>query len=76
MCTLRVCEQHLLRAHKDVLDAGHKALLQKEVLMGDEVDQLVSDYPPTELPPRDDGLSANGGPGGASARELSVTATA
>ncbi len=70
------CAQRVLRAHKEALDAGHRALLEKEVLMGDEVEQLIIDYPPTELLPSDKGLAAPNGPGSAPARELPVGARA
>lgn len=73
---LSVCLQRVLRAHKDALDAGHKALLEKEILMGEEVEQLIIDYPPTELPPSDNGSAAAGGPGSERARELSMGARA
>lgn len=71
-----VCEQRILRAHKDALDAGHSVLLEKEVLMGEEVEQLIIDHPPTELPTCTDGAASSNGQGGAPARELSVGATA
>ena len=70
----RLCEQRILRAHKDALDAGHNVLLEKEVLMGEEVEQLIIDHPPTEVPQNAD-LAASSD-GGAPARELSVGATA
>ncbi|CAL8467968.1 g7506 [Coccomyxa elongata] len=66
----------ILRAHKDALDAGHSVLLEKEVLMGEEVEQLIIDHPPTELSPCTDGAASSNGQGGAPGRELSVGATA
>ncbi|KAK9909403.1 hypothetical protein WJX75_001741 [Coccomyxa subellipsoidea] len=66
----------VLQAHKDALDAGHRMLLEKEILMGEEVEQLIIDHPPTELPPSGNGSAAPGGPGSERARELSVGATA
>ena len=68
--------QRVLQAHKDALDAGHRMLLEKEILMGEEVEQLIIDHPPTELPPSGNGSAAPGGPGSERARELSVGATA
>jgi hypothetical protein len=58
-------KQRLLTAYKDALDAGAKALIEKEVLFAEDVDDIITRHPPTDLPPWSNGSSGsseNGGP--------------
>jgi hypothetical protein len=48
--------QAILRAHRAALQAGQAALLEREVLFGEDVEQLLRSHPPTEEPV----LSGNG----------------
>ena len=43
--------QAMLRAHRDALDAGQGMLLDREVIFGEDVEQVVTAHPPSEPAP-------------------------
>ena len=72
-CSLAV--QHMLRSHEAALEAGHRELLEKEVIFGDDVERILAEHPPRDIP-RSSGEngSATNGSNSAAAEQVTVGA--
>ena len=58
--------QALLRAHRDALDAGQGMLLDREVIFGEDVEQVIAAHPPSEPVPSQSESNGNGAGAGVS----------
>ena len=66
-----VCMQRLLRSYEGALEAGHKELLEREVIFGDDLERILRAHPPVEVQGGSNGsngASANGSNGAAAER--------
>ena len=66
------CVQDLLLSYQDALEAGHKELLEKEVIFGDDLERILRENPPVEITEESsngsNGASDNGSNGAATER--------
>ena len=53
-----------LEAHRGALDAACEAILERETLMGAELEAILAAHPPAALPGDDDGNGSGNGPEG------------
>ena len=63
-----VLAQSMLRSYEGALDAGHKELLEREVIFGEDLEKILVAHPPVEVPGRSsgsNGASTNGSNGAA-----------
>ncbi len=66
-----VLAQRLLQSYEGALEAGHKELLEKEVIFGDDLERILRAHPPVEVMGSSNGsnrASANGSNGAAAER--------
>ena len=66
--------QHMLRSNEPALEAGHKELLEREVIFGDDVVRILRENPPIDIPSGSDNGSSLNGSNGAAAERVPVGA--
>ena len=66
--------QELLHAHKAALEAGHKELLEREVIFGDDLERILRDHPPTDIPRDSENGASRNGSNGSAAEKVPVGA--
>ena len=69
-----VTVQELLLAHKAALEAGHKELLEREVIFGDDLERILREHPPTDIPHDSENGSSRNGSNGLAAEKVPVGA--
>lgn len=66
--------QHMLRSHETALEAGHKELLEREVIFGEDVERILRENPPIDIPSGSDNGSSSNGSNGTAAERVPVGA--
>ena len=74
MSRRRVTVQDLLLAHKAALEAGHQELLEREVIFGDDLERILREHPPTDIPHDSENGSSRNGSNGSAAEKVPVGA--
>ena len=74
MSRRHVTVQDLLLAHKAALEAGHRELLEREVIFGDDLERILREHPPTDIPHDSENGSSRNGSNGSAAEKVPVGA--